>query len=75
MGKLGMLDCYVSNHIRFLVVSFIQLEVQTVLDHLQVSWGETVRYVVFLFDSIRLLEYFLSSELPLSCGELRVLTQ
>ena len=70
-----MLDCYASYHIRFLVVTFIQLEVQTVLDHLQISWGETVRYVVFLFDSIRLLEYFLCSELPLSCGELRVLTQ
>ena len=70
-----MLYCYVSNHIPLMVVIFIQLEVQTVLDHLQVSRGEAIRYVVFLFDSIRLLENFLGSKLPLSCGELWVLTQ
>ena len=70
-----MLYCYVSNLIPLMVITFIQLEVQTVLDHLQVPWGESIRYVIFLFDSIRLLEYFLGSKLPLSCGELRVLTQ
>ena len=38
-----MVECSFSNLIPLIVVTIIQLDVHTVLDHLQVSWGKAVR--------------------------------